>query len=75
MPSPGPGAYNAIRRRALNKTFGRVRRRADGSAKPHQGWDFEASVGMPAEPRSGLPDRLSPWVVFGSCPHNLGVSG
>ena len=153
-----PLAYNVIRQRAVNNTFGMVRRRADGTAKPHQGWDFEASLGTPAyaiaagtvqfvrdrgdyglqlciafslagkaywvfyahlekvfvgegdavarndlvcktgesgnaqgmpvadqhlhfeirtaaEPRSGLQDRLSPLVVFGSCPLNLGVSG
>ena len=153
-----PLASNVIRQRAVNNTFGMVRRRADGTAKPHQGWDFEASVGTPAyaiaagtvefvrdrgdyglqlciafslagksywvfyahlekvfvsegdavarkdlvcktgesgnaqgmpvadqhlhfeirtaaEPRSGLQDRLSPLVVFGSCPLNLAVSG
>ena len=43
-----PLAFNVIRRRAVNNTFGMVRKRADGTAKPHQGWDFEAIVGTPA---------------------------
>ena len=43
-----PLAHNIIRRRSNNNTFGMVRRRADGTARPHQGWDFEAVVGTPA---------------------------
>ena len=43
-----PLAFNLIRQRAVNNTFGMVRRRADGTAKPHQGWDFQATVGTPA---------------------------
>lgn len=38
---------NRIRRGLLNHTFGMVRRNADGSRRPHQGWDFEASEGTP----------------------------
>lgn len=38
---------NAIRRGLENNTFGMVRRRADGSKKPHQGWDFSAAIGTP----------------------------
>lgn len=38
---------NRIRRGDDNNTFGMVRRRADGSPKPHQGWDFFAPVGTP----------------------------
>lgn len=43
-----PLAYNVIRRRSTSNTFGMVRKRADGTPKPHQGWDFEAKIGMPA---------------------------
>ena len=42
-----PLASNVIRRNAESNTFGMVRRRADGTAKPHQGWDFSAVVGTP----------------------------
>lgn len=38
---------NRIRRGLLNHTFGMVRRNADGSRRPHQGWDFEAEAGTP----------------------------
>ena len=38
---------NRIRRGLINHTFGMVRRRADGSKRPHQGWDFEAKDGTP----------------------------
>jgi murein DD-endopeptidase MepM/ murein hydrolase activator NlpD len=38
---------NIIRRGAESNTFGMVRRRADGSPRPHQGWDFHAPVGTP----------------------------
>lgn len=38
---------NVIRRGMLNHTFGMVRRNADGSRRPHQGWDFEALVCTP----------------------------
>jgi murein DD-endopeptidase MepM/ murein hydrolase activator NlpD len=34
-----------LRGRSENNTFGMVRRYADGRQKPHQGWDFEASIG------------------------------
>ena len=43
-----PLPFNIIRRRSVNNTFGMVRKRADGTAKPHQGWDFQATVGTPA---------------------------
>lgn len=38
---------NRIRRGMLNHTFGMVRRNADGSERPHQGWDFSAAPGTP----------------------------
>lgn len=38
---------NRIRRGMLNHTFGMVRRRVDGSMRPHQGWDFFAAPGTP----------------------------
>ncbi|MBD59020.1 MAG: hypothetical protein CL808_02705 [Citromicrobium sp.] len=40
-----PLASNRIRRGSRNHTFGMVRRNADGSRRPHQGWDFEAPAG------------------------------
>jgi len=42
-----PLAYNVIRRRSTHNTFGMVRKRADGTDRPHQGWDFEAVIGTP----------------------------
>lgn len=36
---------NRIRRGLANHTFGMVRRNADGTRRPHQGWDFEAGEG------------------------------
>lgn len=42
-----PLTFNRIRRGALNHTFGMVRRYANGRPKPHQGWDFEATIGTP----------------------------
>ncbi|WP_152539497.1 M23 family metallopeptidase [Methylomicrobium lacus] len=42
-----PLAVNIIRRKSTNNTFGLVRKRADGTAKPHQGWDFSAEIGTP----------------------------
>ena len=36
-----------VRRMAYSNTFGMVRRRTDGSPKPHQGIDYYASVGTP----------------------------
>lgn len=42
-----PLVSNLIRRRSVNNTFGMVRKRADGTAKPHQGWDFAAEIGTP----------------------------
>lgn len=38
---------NVIRRGSESNTFGMVRHRADGSPKPHQGWDFHAQTGTP----------------------------
>jgi murein DD-endopeptidase MepM/ murein hydrolase activator NlpD len=42
-----PLAHNMIRHNAESNTFGMVRHKADGSTKPHQGWDFEAPIGTP----------------------------
>lgn len=42
-----PLAHNVIRWNKVSNTFGMVRRNADGSARPHQGWDFEALEGTP----------------------------
>lgn len=42
-----PLAHNRIRRGLNNHTFGMVRRNADGTRRPHQGWDFEARDGTP----------------------------
>jgi len=42
-----PLARNLIRRGSIRHTFGNVRRNADGSLRPHQGWDFEAAIGTP----------------------------
>ena len=39
---------NIIRGKKLSNTFGMVRTYANGLPKPHQGWDFAASVGTPA---------------------------
>lgn len=38
---------NQIRGGKVSNTFGMVRTNADGSARPHQGWDFSAPVGTP----------------------------
>lgn len=38
---------NVIRRGLLNHTFGMVRRNANGTTRPHQGWDFYAATGTP----------------------------
>lgn len=38
---------NIIRRSSNVNTFGMVRRKADGSPKPHQGWDLYAPEGTP----------------------------
>lgn len=42
-----PLKRNFIRRSSVANTFGLVRRNSDGSLRPHQGWDFEASIGTP----------------------------
>jgi murein DD-endopeptidase MepM/ murein hydrolase activator NlpD len=42
-----PLRYNKIRRGLVNHTFGMVRRNADGTRRPHQGWDFAAANGTP----------------------------
>lgn len=42
-----PLDLNRIRRGSESNTFGMVRRRSDGTAKPHQGWDFYALSGTP----------------------------
>lgn len=36
-----------IRRQDIHNTYGMVRTKADGSPKPHQGWDLFAPVGSP----------------------------
>ena len=36
---------NVIRRNSINNTFGMVRTNSDGTARPHQGWDFYAKNG------------------------------
>jgi murein DD-endopeptidase MepM/ murein hydrolase activator NlpD len=40
-----PLVNNVIRKNKLSNTFGMVRKYADGTPKPHQGWDFAAEVG------------------------------
>jgi murein DD-endopeptidase MepM/ murein hydrolase activator NlpD len=40
-----PLQSNVIRRNSLSNTFGNVRKNADGTSRPHQGWDFSAKVG------------------------------
>lgn len=42
-----PLLHNKIRRGVKNHTFGMVRKYKNGVAKPHQGWDFEATTGTP----------------------------
>ncbi|HRY16831.1 MAG TPA: M23 family metallopeptidase [Candidatus Competibacteraceae bacterium] len=43
-----PLEQNVIRGNKINHTFGMVRKNADGTPKPHQGWDFKATVGTNA---------------------------
>ena len=43
-----PLVSNIIRASKVNHTFGMVRTNADGTPRPHQGWDFSAQVGEPA---------------------------
>lgn len=45
IPVDWPLDSNVIRRNSEINTFGMVRFRADGSRKPHQGWDFYAPKG------------------------------
>lgn len=40
-----PLQSNMIRNNAVSNTFGMVRKKVDGSKKPHQGWDFYAAIG------------------------------
>lgn len=40
-----PLDINTIRQGSQHNTFGMVRVKADGSPKPHQGWDFYAAEG------------------------------
>ena len=42
-----PLDVNIIRKSNLVNTFGMVRKRGDGSPKPHQGWDLYAPEGTP----------------------------
>ncbi len=44
---------NVIRRSTVNNTFGMVRKNADGTPRPHQGWDFHALIGTPCYAISG----------------------
>lgn len=41
-----PLARNLIRGKSERNTFGVVRKFANGSPRPHQGWDFAAAVGI-----------------------------
>ena len=43
-----PLEQNMIRGQKVSNTFGMVRTYANGTPKPHQGWDFAAAVGTPA---------------------------
>jgi murein DD-endopeptidase MepM/ murein hydrolase activator NlpD len=43
-----PLLVNVIRKKKVSNTFGMVRHYANGTPKPHQGWDFEAAVGTTA---------------------------
>jgi murein DD-endopeptidase MepM/ murein hydrolase activator NlpD len=40
-----PLVSNVIRGKSEKNTFGMVRKFANGSPKPHQGWDFSAAIG------------------------------
>jgi murein DD-endopeptidase MepM/ murein hydrolase activator NlpD len=40
-----PLEANTIRGHSISNTFGMVRKNADGSERPHQGWDFSAHAG------------------------------
>lgn len=40
-----PLVSNLIRGKSDHNTFGMVRKFANGNPKPHQGWDFSASIG------------------------------
>jgi murein DD-endopeptidase MepM/ murein hydrolase activator NlpD len=42
-----PLTHNVIRRNSEANTFGMVRHNANGTKRPHQGWDFEAAIGTP----------------------------
>ena len=42
-----PLSHNVIRRNKESNTFGLVRVKANGTKRPHQGWDFEAPIGTP----------------------------
>lgn len=42
-----PLVSNVIRKNKISNTFGMVRQYADGTPKPHQGWDFAAIIGTP----------------------------
>ena len=41
-----------VRRNSISNTFGLVRKKADGSSRPHQGIDYQASIGTPVYPIS-----------------------
>ncbi|WP_346286145.1 M23 family metallopeptidase [Zoogloea sp.] len=42
-----PLQSNIIRQNSVSNTFGMVRKYASGAPKPHQGWDFSATVQTP----------------------------
>ena len=42
-----PLTLNQIRKGSPRNTFGMVRRYKNGKPKPHQGWDFIATIGTP----------------------------
>lgn len=48
-----PLGSNVIRRGSNNNTFGMVRSNADGSPRPHQGWDLYAPPGTPVHAVAG----------------------
>lgn len=57
---------NRIRRGLMNHTFGMVRRNADGTRRPHQGWDFEAVPGTPCYAiADGIIHSVRDWGAYG----------
>ncbi|NRT56636.1 M23 family metallopeptidase [Sphaerotilus uruguayifluvii] len=62
-----PLVSNVIRRNSNSHTFGWVRKYADGTPKPHQGWDFYA---VPSTPCYAISDGK---VVYASDNGALGL--